>query len=50
MEYKIVCTLLLRLSLPLSSHATASQALILPLYVQGLKLFLVSKSHNVLGQ
>ena len=50
MEIEIVCTLYLRLSLPLSLHATASQALILALYVQELKLFLVSKSSNVLGQ
>ena len=42
MEIEIVCTLYLRLSLPLSLHATASQALILALgdlYAQGLNFF-----------
>ena len=42
MEIEIVCTLYLRLSLPLSLHATASQALILALgdlYVQSLNFF-----------
>ena len=53
MEIEIVCTLYLRLSLPLSLHATASQALILALgdlYVQSLNFFFSFQIFKCVGK